>query len=188
MAKKGTDVRRPSSHVSEPSPFELEFPGSSESANAVAVALIRTAALVTNVHDEVTRELGLSAAGRQLLAVLEGAGTSLSPTEISERLMVTTASITSLVDTLERRKYVKRSPDPDDRRRILVTITAAGRTLVDQFLPELVALQTEMLDGVSEADRKRLIALLNKIRQRATEIDATEVRKAARPRGNPRHG
>ena len=188
MAKKGTDDRRPSSRVSEPTPFELEFPGSSESANAVMVALIRTAAVVTNLHDEASREQKLSAAGRQLLAVLEGAGVPLSPTDISERLMVTTASITSLVDTLERRKFVTRSADPDDRRRILVSITAAGRRVVDGFLPEIVALQTAAVEGISEADRKRLIALLASIKQRATEIDATAVRKAAQPRGLPRHG
>ena len=102
--------------------------------------------------------------------------------------MVTTASITSLVDTLERRKFVKRSPDPHDRRRILVSITLAGRRVVGRFLPEIVALQTAMADGISEADRKRLIALLDTIKQRAGDIDATDVRKAAQPRGNPRHG
>jgi DNA-binding MarR family transcriptional regulator len=188
MAKTGTDDRRPSSRVSRPTPFELEFPGSSESANAVMIALIRTAAVVTSLHDEASREQKLSAAGRQLLAVLEGAGTPLSPTDISERLMVTTASITSLVDTLEKRKYVKRSPDPDDRRRILVSLTPAGRKVVDRFLPEVVALQTEAAAGISEADRKRLVALLDTIRQRAADMDATAVRKAAEPRGLPRHG
>jgi DNA-binding MarR family transcriptional regulator len=188
MSKKGTGDRRPSSHAAAATPFELEFPGSSESANAAMVALIRTAAVVTSLHDEASREQKLSAAGRQLLAVLEGAGEPLSPTDISERLMVTTASITSLVDTLERRKFVKRSPDPDDRRRILVTITPAGRKVVDQFLPEIVALQTAALDGISEADRKRLVTLLDTIKQQAAAIDATTVRKAAQPRGIPRHG
>jgi DNA-binding MarR family transcriptional regulator len=188
MAKKGTDDRRPSSHVPGPTPFELEFPGSSESANAVLIALIRTAAVVNNLHDEASREHKLSAAGRQLLAVLEGAGEPLSPTDISERLMVTTASITSLVDTLERRKFVKRAPDPDDRRRVLVSITPAGRKVVDRFLPEIVALQTETVASVSEGDRKRLIALLDTIKKRAAEMDATAVRKAAKPRGVPRHG
>jgi DNA-binding MarR family transcriptional regulator len=188
MTKKGTDDRRPSSHVSGPTPFEIEFPDGSESANALIIALIKTAAVVASVHDEASREQKLSAAARQLLAVLEGAGEPLSPTEISERLLVTTASITSLVDTLERRKFVKRSPDPDDRRRILVTITPAGRKVVDRFLPEIVALQTSMVAGISEADRKKLTALLNTIKQHATDLDAGAVRKAAKPRGVPRHG
>jgi DNA-binding MarR family transcriptional regulator len=188
MAKKGTDDRRPSSHVSGPTPFEIEFPGASESANAVIIALIRTAAVVSAVHDEASKEFRLSAAARQLLAVLEGAGEPLSPTEISERLMVTTASITSLVDTLERRKFVKRTPDPDDRRRVLVSITPAGRKVVDRFLPEIVALQTAVAADISESDRKRLVTLLNTIKKQASTIDATAVRQAAKPRGVPRHG
>ena len=70
------------------------------------------------------------------MAIIDGAGEPLSPTTIAERLIVTTATVTSLLDTLEKRGLVVRQPDPADRRKLLVSITDEARTIVDQFLPE----------------------------------------------------
>jgi len=111
--------------------------------------------------------------------VLEGAGGPLSPTVIAERLLVTTASTTSLLDTLERRGLVTRLPDPDDRRRQLVTLTDAGRRIVDEFLPQVVALQTAVMAGISETERTRLLRSLAAIREAITELDPDAVVAAA---------
>jgi len=186
-AKKGTAPRRPSSRTSRPSPFELEFPEGSESANAAVIALVQTHSAVSSVLDSVNRELGVSSAGRRLLAVLEAAAVPLSATTISARLLVTTASITSLLDTLERQGLIARAPDPADRRKILVSITPAGRRLVDLFLPQIVALQTALLEGISEADRKHLVATLTAIKATADGLDPLAVSQAAPARGKPRH-
>jgi DNA-binding MarR family transcriptional regulator len=131
------------------------------------------------------REHQLSPAGREALAVLEGAGGQLSPTTIAERLLVTTASVTSLLDTLERRALVTRSPDPDDRRKVLVTLTEDGRRVVDRFLPQVVALQTGLLSGLSEARRTELLESLRAIRTAAEDLDADAVVAAAHPRRTP---
>ena len=87
----------------------------------------------------------LSAAGRETLAVLDGADGPLSPGVIAERLIVTAATITTVLDTLERRGMVERTIDKADRRRQLVSITPAGREAVDAFLPQIVTLQTELM-------------------------------------------
>jgi len=125
---------------------------------------------------------GLSAAGRQALAVLEGSDGPLSPTVIAERMFVTTASTTSLLDTLEGRGLVTRLPDPSDRRRILVALTDAGRQAVDEFLPQIVALQTAALAGLGETERKRLIASLAVIKETVGGLDGAEIAAAAQPR------
>ena len=179
MAKKGSTAGSPSSHVGEPSEFQREFPGGSESANASVIALVRTGdAIIATINKAMTGH-GLSGAGRQALAVLEGAGGPLSPTVIAERLLVTTASTTSLLDTLERRGLVTRLPDPDDRRRQLVTLTDDGRRVVDEFLPQVVALQTAVMAGISETERTRLLRSLAAIREAITELDADAVVAAA---------
>ena len=73
---------------------------------------------------------------------------------------MTTASVTtSLLDTLERRGLVERRPDLADRRRLLVAITDEGRALVNQFLPEVVALQTAVMAQLSEPQRLELARL-----------------------------
>ena len=150
------------------------------------LALARTSGAIMALFNASLRHRELSATGRQALAVLDGAGQPMSPTAISERLLVTTASMTSLLDTLERRGLVIRQPDPDDRRKQLVSLTRAGQQVVDEFLPEVVALQTAMMTGLNEADRRQLVRLLGVIREALADIDADAVVAAAPPRGKRR--
>jgi DNA-binding MarR family transcriptional regulator len=100
---------------------------------------------------------------------------------------VTTASITSLLDTLEGRGLVERQPDPTDRRRLLIVITQEGKALVDQFLPEVVALQTAAMAALTEAQRREFVGMLAAVGADLTTLDADEVVRAAAPRGVPRH-
>jgi DNA-binding MarR family transcriptional regulator len=151
------------------------------------MALIRTAERLLGCIDQSLRHHRLSRAGRETLAVLEGAGQPLSPTEIAERLIVTTASVTSLLDTLERRGLVERRPDPTDRRKLLIVITPDGKAIVDQFLPEVVALQTAALATLNETQRRQLVELLATLGANLTTLDPDEVVRAAPPRGTPRH-
>ena len=135
--------------------------------------------------DRALRHHHLSRAGREALAVLEGAGQPLSPTAIAQRLIVTTASVTSLLDTLERRGLVERRPDPADRRRLLVAITDDGLALVDQFLPEVVALQTAVMAPLSESQRRQLVKQLATVRDALDDLDIDAVVRAAPRRGKP---
>lgn len=121
------------------------------------------------------RQHGLSSAGREVLAIIEGAGNPLSPSVIARRMIVSTATLTSVLDTLERRGLVTRSPDPVDRRRLLIDITVEGRAFVDDFLPEIVALQTAALRSLGEADRGRLLGLLAVIADELAGLDVDEV-------------
>jgi DNA-binding MarR family transcriptional regulator len=186
--KKGSAPGSPSSPVSQPSAFEREFPGGSESANASIVSLVRTYDVSIAMINRAMSRYGLSGAGRQALAVLEGAGRPLSPTEISERLLVTTASTTSLLDTLEGRGLVTRLPDPDDRRKQLVNLTDDGRALVDDFLPQVIALQTAALARLSAAERSRLLRSLAVIRETIADLDADAVVDGAPRRIPPLRG
>jgi DNA-binding MarR family transcriptional regulator len=152
------------------------------------MALVRAYEASITMVNKALRHHGLSAAGRQALAVLEGAGRPLSPTTISERLLVTTASVTSLLDTLERRGLVARLHDPDDRRKLLINLTQEGHQIVDQFLPEVVALQTAVMAGLNEAERLRLVRSLTAIREAIAAVDADSVVAAAPRRGKPHRG
>jgi MarR family transcriptional regulator, 2-MHQ and catechol-resistance regulon repressor len=133
----------------------------SASANECIVAIVRAGEAFVALANRALSGYQLSPAARQALAVLDGAGEPLSPTEIARRLIVTTASVTSL----ERRGLVERRADPADRRRLLVAITPPAQDLVRQYVPEVVALQGAVMDGISEEDRQQLIAVLTRIRE-----------------------
>jgi DNA-binding MarR family transcriptional regulator len=119
----------------------------SASANECIVGIVRAGEAFVALANRALSGYQLSPAARQALAVLDGAGEPLSPTEIARRLIVTTASVTSLLDTLERRGLVERRPDPADRRRLLVAITPPAQAMVRQYVPEVVALQGAVMSG-----------------------------------------
>jgi DNA-binding MarR family transcriptional regulator len=151
------------------------------------VALAQVGEAFLALVDKALRHHKLSRAGREALAVIEGAGQPLSPTAIAQRLIVTTASVTSLLDTLERRGLVVRQPDPRDRRGLLVALTQDGRALVEEFLPQVVALQTAVMAALSEPQRQQLVKLLSTVRAGIAAVDAEAVVRDAPRRGKPQH-
>jgi DNA-binding MarR family transcriptional regulator len=140
-------------------------PDPDDSANEIIVGIVRAGEAFVALTNQALNGYQLSPAARQALAVLDGAGQPLSPTEIARRLIVTTASITSLLDTLQRRGLVERQPDPADRRRLLITITPAAQDLVRRFVPEVVALQASVMKDIAEEDRRQFAAVLTRIRE-----------------------
>jgi DNA-binding MarR family transcriptional regulator len=135
------------------------------SANECIVGVVRAGEAFVALANQALAGYQLSPAARQALAVLDGAGQPLSPTEIARRLIVTTASITSLLDTLQRRGLVERQPDPADRRRLLISITPAAQDLVRRYVPEVVALQVRIMQDIPEEDRRQFVAVLTRIRE-----------------------
>ena len=128
------------------------------------------------------RRHGLSIPARILLATLEGSAEPLSHSAIGDRLLVTGASVTSLVDTLERRGLVTRMRDKNDRRIVLVGLTTEGRTSVDSFLPEVTALHAAEFSVLDDAEREQLVILLAKVAAAIERLDVDTVASSARPR------
>src|SRR5580698_5944639 len=171
-----------------PADYEAEFPGASRSAAGVAANLARTATAFVSAVERWPRETAnLSASAFQTLAILEGADEPLPAHVIAERLAVRSASMTSLLDTLERGGLVERNPHPSDRRKILIHLTDRARRIVDETLPIQHAVIREALEGVSEADREQLITTLATIFTRLENLaeQPLPVPKARRKRVTP---
>jgi DNA-binding MarR family transcriptional regulator len=170
------------SAIRVPADFEQEFPGASRSAAEVAANLARTATAFVAAIDRRPREIaGLSASAFQALAILEGAGEPLTAHAIAARLLVSSASMTSLLDTLQRRGLVERHPHPTDRRKVLIHLTGEAREIVDQMLPAIHAAITAALTDLPEPDREQLITSLTTIRARLDTL-ASQPPPIARPR------
>lgn len=153
--------------VRVPPDFEKEFPGASRSAAEVAPNLVRVSDAFLTELDRRRREIAdLSPSAFQALAILEGAGQPLAGNVIAARLLVSSASMTSLLDTLESRALVERHPHPTDRRKILIHLTDQAREIVDRMLPVVHATATEALADLTEVEREQLITSLATIRAR----------------------
>jgi DNA-binding MarR family transcriptional regulator len=170
------------SPIRVPAHFEREFPGASRSGAEVAANLIRAADALLAEIDRRRRDIAdLSPSAFQVLAILEGAGEPLAARTIAERLLVSSASTTSLLDTLERRGLVQRTPHPRDRRKTLVHLSDEARDIVDRMLPVVHAAATDAVAGLSEPEREQLIQSLTSIRRRVAEL-ATQEPPTPKPR------
>lgn len=79
-----------------------------------------------NLRSSLSRELGISMA--ELNALSHAADNeSLTPKKLSELMDLTTGSMTTMIDRLERAGLMVRRPHPTDRRSILLALTPGGR-------------------------------------------------------------
>jgi DNA-binding MarR family transcriptional regulator len=89
-----------------------------------------------------------------------------TPAELAEAAGVTRATMTGLIDTLERDGLVKREPDPDDRRMMSVRLTAKAEKFMQDFLPGHFKVISGLMASLSESERRTLVRLLGKIQDR----------------------
>lgn len=108
----------------------------------------------------------------------EGGQVPLTPAELAERTGVTRATITGLVDTLERAGLVTRKPHPEDGRMMSICLTTKGDELLRKILPNHFRRMAWLMAPLAEDERKTLVRLLTKLMQRAAE-DPTEATDGA---------
>ncbi len=95
----------------------------------------------------------------------------LSPSSLLQETLVTSGTMTNRIDRLVAAGWVERLPDPDDRRGVLVRLTATGRATVDNSLAELLEREREILADLTPAQQRKLASLLRIL---STGFDADE--------------
>lgn len=98
-----------------------------------------------------------------LLFLLHGQDDDLSPHELAEKAGVTRATITGLLDGLERDGFIVRRFGLEDRRKIAVVLTRLGQELARDLFNEHSAWIASLFAGFSDDDRKTLSGLVQRI-------------------------
>jgi DNA-binding MarR family transcriptional regulator len=142
-----------------------ERPDLETTAMAVFGRLNRTARLAGEAQERCYARFGITRADFDVLATLRRAGGAdgLSPGRLTGALMLSTGGMTSRLDRLEQAGHLVRTPDPADRRALLVRLTDSGRALVDEAVTAGLAEQQRLLGGMSPADVRRLQDLLREL-------------------------
>jgi DNA-binding MarR family transcriptional regulator len=104
---------------------------------------------------------------------LRGEPIPQTPADLAGKAGVTRATITGLVDTLERDGLVKREHDSGDRRMMLVHLTPKGHAALRDILPGHFKRMAALMAPLSEHERKTLVRLLNKVAGQASAMEAT---------------
>ncbi|NUT53580.1 MAG: MarR family transcriptional regulator [Saccharothrix sp.] len=129
---------------------------------AVIGRLSRLARLVDGELGRTFARHDLDRASFDVLATLRRSAPPhrLTPTELMRASMVTSGAVTQRLDRLEARGLVSRAPNEHDGRGVVVSLTDAGRELVDRTLPDHLATEDRLLGALSERERAALAATL----------------------------
>jgi DNA-binding MarR family transcriptional regulator len=116
--------------------------------------------------EPVYREHGLEAGWHDVLATLRRTGPPfrLHPSDLTGALMLTSSGTTKRLDRLERAGLIARTPDPDDRRGTLITLTAAGRERIDAVTAAHLENERRLLRALTAEEQRALADLLRKLR------------------------
>ncbi len=129
---------------------------------AVLGRLQRLAGLVRRRVDTILKPYGLAWELLDVLGALRRAGPPFqgTPTALYRACMLSSGAMTNRIDRLEGAGLVSRVPDPEDRRGILVGLTARGLEVVDEVIATVWATQAQLVASLTETERERLSTLL----------------------------
>lgn len=115
------------------------------------------------------KKFGVTVAGWRALSVI-GAFEPVSSGNVAHRSSMDADKVTRAVDRLVGLGLVARKVDAEDRRRVVLTLTARGRRVHDEIDRQRRDMDVEFLSVLSEAERKSLFAALDKLELQARRI------------------
>ena len=137
---------------------------------SVLTSVMRVQQIMLATVESLLRPFGLSFSRYEvLMLLLFSQRGSLPLGKVGERLQVHAASVTNAVERLERDGFVRRVPNPDDRRGVLAELTLSGRRVAEEAT---IVLNKEVFAelGLAPDERAALYRLLKKLRHQAGDF------------------
>jgi DNA-binding MarR family transcriptional regulator len=156
--------------IKMPEDFYEQTPEGNVLATEAVMNTIRTADLLFDRIGQLLRPLGVSGAGGLVLGLLRDHG-PMSPSALGEKLIVTRATVTGLLDSLERRGLVQRTPHPNDRRSLVVEITEEGLRILAEVRSRVHRQEKAWLQNLPDSDLRKLIKLLQQVQSGLAATD-----------------
>mgnify|MGYP001575624446 CR=1 FL=1 len=121
--------------------------------------------------------LGVSGSQARVIAVLYYSPEPIKPSVVATLLFQETQSITGILHRIESRGWVRRMPDPDDRRAVGLELTDEGRKLALEIIQISAELYDELFSAaMPAAERRQVEASLRKIRALGFKLPETDFR------------
>ncbi len=152
------------------SDLERDFSGFDLESVETCLAFLDATADVYAAFDAHFERYGLSAGKFTVLMQLYSAKRELSPSEFANRANVTRATITGLLDRLEREGLVERNAHLSDRRMLTIRLTEQGKILVERVLPDHFCRTKGLMASLTSTEKKTFFKLLKKLRSSASAL------------------
>jgi MarR family transcriptional regulator, organic hydroperoxide resistance regulator len=113
-------------------------------------------------NQQVADRVGLRLTDMQCINVLELMGPS-TPGELARSTGLTTGGVTVMLDRLEKGGYVKRAPNPRDRRSVLVRLNPAKLKKIQAFYRQINQQMAALLDETPEPELRSMVDMFSKM-------------------------
>ncbi len=153
--------------------FSRRYPNMNPSAIKACAALLRTGSELLTAFEAILGHHGLSQ-GRFLTLIVmnRNPDEAASPSSLAEKVGVKRATMTGLLDRLERDDLIERRAHQQDRRKIGVRLTPKGRQVLAEMLPDYYRRVAKIMANLTEKDRLELMTLLGKVNQGLSALSA----------------
>ena len=138
----------------------------------VVARVVRVSGHLDRLVDAWLSRMGLKWWELDVLGALRRSGTPfrLSPGELSDRLMVTSGTMTTRLDRLEEKGLVERGPAAHDRRGVVVSLTSEGRKRIDDAMSTHLTNLSVVLESLADADK---LVLTDSLRSLLIALEGT---------------
>lgn len=145
--------------------WESQIPELNPRPMLVVGRLLRISNLLQSQVTQVFKPYGLHYTDFDIMATLRRKGEpfELTPTQLSESVILTSGAMTAAIGRLEKASMVKRTQDKEDGRSRRVKLTAKGVRLVEETVSIRFELAAKNLEGLSPTEQKKLASLLKKM-------------------------
>ncbi|MBT8371956.1 MAG: MarR family transcriptional regulator [Desulfobacterales bacterium] len=146
--------------------FAIHYPNMNPSALTTFAELVRTGSDLLTAVETILRKCGLSQGRLLTLIVMNRTpNEETNPSSLAEKVGVRRATMTGLLDGLEKDKLIERLVDSEDRRKKGVRLTIRGQQVLSNLLPDYYRYIAKVMAKLTEKERQELTSLLGKIKK-----------------------
>ncbi|MFH1777315.1 MAG: MarR family transcriptional regulator [Candidatus Omnitrophota bacterium] len=127
--------------------------------------IVRTINYLTNISRCFFSKFRITQAQYNIMVIIKLEKRKLTQVKISERMVSSRSNITSLIDKLQKKGYVRRMSVQGDRRVYAVELTQKGKKKVTEVEPHYVKTVEKVMRSISLSESKKLSSLLVKVRE-----------------------
>jgi DNA-binding MarR family transcriptional regulator len=144
--------------------FARRYPDMDPSAVKACLHLLRRGSDLLAAFEIMLSQHGLSQ-GRflALIVMYRTPEEKISPSQLAAKVGVTRATMTGLLDGLEKEGLVERQGSAKDRRKIRIRLTEKGCKVLERMLPDYYRRIAKLMENLSPAEREKMVTLLEKI-------------------------